>query len=204
MIDEEIRNYQVDFDDIGNISTSDIDNISISDSLKDLMNNTDTNDLSGMLSSLGTVGNQLDIKSMLPQIMMGLIGQQGKGRNVMDILANVRNIGNDYDYEDDFLNHHREIEENTKVRGIGHLRAAIPYLDPSLQRHFAVYIKLIELQNVVKYYTTTQIPFVERGNDWQRNMMLSMRHFSDNGTQFEKYLRIMDMYKVIKNIGGIK
>lgn len=179
---------------------------SISDSLMELMNtpnvsNVGVGDLGGLLGSLG---GQLDIKLMLPQIMMGLMGSNGKGMEISRLLSDVSNVGNGYNYENSFLEYQKEYDDNVKARGVEQLKGAIPYLEPRLQRHFAIYIKLIELQSVVNYYTKNTLPYVVRDDNWQRNMLLSMRQSSSNTAQYDKFLKMMDMYNMMKNYGGIR
>lgn len=174
------------------------DDFSLSDSIQSLMNsNGSSNDI------LSLLGGQLDIKAILPQLMMSLMGKQSRSGDFTRIMTEMGNIGN-YSNDNGFLNHHKEYDEQTKIRGMGQLRGAIPYLDPSLQRHFAVYIKLIELQNVVDYYTKNTLPYVVRDENWQRDMLMSMGHFSGNGKQYDSLLKMMDMYKLVQNFGGVK
>ncbi len=184
-------------------TANDYGDISISDSISELMGG--NSDMSSLLSSFGG----FDLKSMLPQILMGVLGQNEKFGNIGKIFSDLTSVGSDYAYEDGFLQHQRTFEENIKPHSNGteQLRGIIPYLEPTMQRHFAIYIKLMELQGVVNYYTKSQLPFVVRDDNWQRNMLLSMRHFDESGNasnQIEKCLKIMDMYKVMQNFGGVK
>ncbi len=178
------------------------DDISISDSIRDLMGN--SSDMTSLMSGFGGI----DLKSMLPQLLMGVMGQNDKYNQVTRMFSELNNVGSNYNYDDGFLQHQRTFEENIKPHGTEQLRGIIPYLEPSMQRHFAVYIKLMELQGVVNYYTKNQLPFVARDDNWQRNMLLSMRHFGDGksqtGGQIEKCLKLMDMYRVMQNFGGVK
>ncbi len=177
--------------DYQNYTDEELENFSITDGLQDLM---------GGGGIEGLLGGQLDINKMMPQLLMGLLSKNSRGNDISQMLSGFQNIGNNYDQS--YLNHHKEYDEHIKVKGIGHLKACIPYLDPSMQRHFAVYIKLLELQGVVGYYTKNTLPYVVREGDWQRNMLQSMRHFSDNGGQYEKMLRAFDMYSMFKGFGG--
>ncbi len=181
------------------------DDISISDSISELMGS------SGSMSNLLANFGGFDLKSMLPQILMGVLGQNDKFGEVGRMISEITSVSsnNGYEYEDGFLQHQRIFEENVKPQGRGaeQLRGIIPYLEPSMQRHFAIYIKLMELQGVVNYYTKNQLPFVVRDENWQRNMLLSMRHFGDDNNtsgQIEKCLKLMDAYKVMQNFGGIR
>ncbi len=189
-----------------NIMDEGFDNISISDSIKDLMGG--NSDMTSLMSGFGG----FDLKSMLPQILMGALGQNDKYSQIGRMFSELSSVGGNYNDDDGFLQHQRTFEENIKPRGTEQLRGIIPYLEPSMQRHFAVYIKLMELQGVVNYYTKTQLPYVARDDNWQRSMLLSMRHFGDNGnkmgnqpvSQIEKCLKLMDMYKVMQNFGGVR
>ncbi len=174
------------------------DDFSLSDSIQGLMNSSKgSNDL------LGLLGGQLDIKAMLPQIMMSLLGNQGKGSELTRFMSEAQNIGK-HSSDNSFLNHHKVYDEQTKLRGMGQLKGAIPYLDPSLQRHFAVYIKLIELQSVMDYYTKNTLPYVVRDENWQKDMLRSMGHFSGNNKQYDSFVKMIDMYKLVQNFGGVK
>ncbi len=174
------------------------DDFSLSEGIQSLMNsNGGSNDI------LSLLGGQLDIKSMLPQIMLSLLGRQSRGGDITRLMSEMGNMGN-YSMDNSFLNHHKEYDEQIKIRGMGQLKGAIPYLDPSLQRHFAVYIKLIELQNIVDYYTKNTLPYVVRDENWQRDMLMSMGHFSGNNKQYDSLLKMMDMYKLAQNFGGVK
>ncbi len=185
-----------------NTSENDFDNISISDSIRDLMG--DSGSMPSLMSGLGG----LDLKSMLPQLLMGALGQNEKYTHIGNMFSELTNVGGNYNYEDGFLQHQRTFEENIKPQGTEQLRGIIPYLEPSMQRHFAVYIKLMELQGVVNYYTKNHLPYVVRDDNWQRNMLLSMRHNGKNGnktgSQIENCLKLMDMYKVMQSFGGVK
>ncbi len=175
-----------------------LEDFSLSDSIQGLMNST-----GGSNDILSLLGGQLDIKSMLPQIMMSLLSKQSKGSELARLMSEVQNVGK-YSGDNSFLNHHKEYDEQIKLRGMGQLKGAIPYLDPSLQRHFAIYIKLIELQSVMEYYTKNTLPYVVRDENWQRDMLRSMGHFSGNNKQYEGFLKMMDMYNLVQNFGGVK
>lgn len=195
------------------------DGISLSDSINDLFESysksstTDSNQNSksngnDLLSLMGGFGDT-DLKSMFPQLIMSILGNKvGKhgnsGKDFSSFFRGINSLGNDYDYDEGFLEHQKIFNEHIKAKDMGNLRGVLPYLEPSLQRHFAIYIKLVELQSVVGYYSKNTLPYVVRDENWQRNMLLSMRYNSKKTNQYDKILKMFDMYKIIGDFGGIR
>jgi hypothetical protein len=86
------------------------------------------------------------------------------------------------------------------------LKSAIPHLEPRHRKYMEIFVKIIEIQKIMDYYSNANDAILPRGN-WRKNLLLAIRphmegQMKGNIDLLIKISDMKDMMDTMKNGNG--
>jgi hypothetical protein len=93
----------------------------------------------------------------------------------------------------------RQFDEQFNTPAIKAIKAAIPYVDPSYHRSLCLWVKFMEIHNILEVCGKNAASGYTRSGDWRKGMLLSMRpHVSqEKQCTIDLLIKMMELKEIM-------
>ena len=129
---------------------------------------------------------------------------------MIKMIQMMKMMQEDSHYDEEPQNASSFLNDKIETTEIKMMQSALPFLRHEHQRSFALFVKMMEIRNLLHYYHTQDIHTnaFESREDWQRGMLLAMRpHLSeDKQSNLDMILKFIQMRNIMNmmNQGGME